>query len=103
MPKVIFMPAGIEIIAPAGKTLLDIAFENDIVIEHNCGGLCACTSCKVIVLKGFALLNEKSSEEIEMLESEGYNNNNIRLSCQCRIINESVSENIIIEIPRQSL
>ena len=41
-------------LADHGKpgSLLDIALANDIHLEHNCGGSCACTTCHVIVREG---------------------------------------------------
>lgn len=100
MQKVIFLPFNSVVYGEKGKTLLDLAFENDILIEHNCGGLCACISCRVLVLKGSTLLNEKSEDEKNMLTDEGFTEENLRLSCQCKIINES-DEEIIVEIPSQ--
>ena len=38
-------------------SLLDIALANDIHLEHNCGGSCACTTCHVIVREGEANLS----------------------------------------------
>ena len=100
MQKVIFLPSNSVVNGEKGKTLLDLAFENDIVIEHNCGGLCACTSCRVLIKKGMFLLKEKSREENELLLDSGFSEVENRLCCQCEIINES-GEDIIVEIPLQ--
>ena len=95
MPKVTFLPSGKTIDTPAGKSLLDLAFENDIIIEHNCGGLCACTSCRIVVSEGNGFLMEKSSEEKRLLDEAGFSGSNNRLSCCC-IVKECPDENIII-------
>ena len=60
--KVTFLPLNktVEVddekypLADHGKpgSLLDIALANDIHLEHNCGGSCACTTCHVIVQGG---------------------------------------------------
>ena len=57
--KVTFLPLNMTVevddakypLADHGKpgSLLDIALANDIHLEHNCGGSCACTTCHVIV------------------------------------------------------
>lgn len=99
MPKVIFLPFNIEVSGLKGKSILDLAFENDIIIEHNCGGLCACTSCKVIIKQGLELLNEKSLEEKYLLDIEGFVGNEYRLSCQS-IIEENSENKIIVKIPQ---
>lgn len=98
MPKVVFLPLNRTVYAPKGKSLLDLAFENDIVIEHNCGGLCACTSCRVIIKKGMTLLKEKCEEEKKLLCNIGLVESEHRLSCQC-IIKEDSEDEIIVEIP----
>lgn len=99
MAKVIFLPLNFTVNASKGKSLLDLAFENDIVIEHNCGGLCACTSCRVIIKKGMSLLKRKSGEEKNLLCNAGFIENEHRLSCMC-IITEDEEKEIIVGIPQ---
>ena len=60
--KVTFLPQNVTVevddakypLADHGRpgSLLDIALANDIHLEHNCGGSCACTTCHVIVREG---------------------------------------------------
>jgi len=99
MPEVIFMPYDISVFSVPGKTLLDLAFDNDILIEHNCGGLCACTSCRVIIKEGLDMLEKKSDEEKLQLEEAGLHGDEDRLSCCCKIIQETEGKKIIAEIP----
>ncbi|MBM4112369.1 MAG: 2Fe-2S iron-sulfur cluster binding domain-containing protein, partial [Phycisphaerae bacterium] len=35
-----------------GESLLEIALDNGINIEHACGGVCACSTCHVYVESG---------------------------------------------------
>jgi 2Fe-2S ferredoxin len=100
MPEVIFLPFGITVNAAKGKSLLDLAFENDIVIEHNCGGLCACTSCRILIKDGMNLLIQKSEEEKRLLTEAGFAEEENRLSCCCKIIREFRGQKIIAEIPQ---
>lgn len=100
MPEVIFLPSGISVKAVKGKSLLDLAFENDIIIEHNCGGLCACTSCKVIVKDGISLLEKKTGEETRLLSDAVFGEEEYRLSCCCKITVDSEVQKIIVEIPQ---
>jgi ferredoxin, 2Fe-2S len=99
MPEVIFLPEGKSVNTGTGKTLLDLAFENDILIEHNCGGLCACTSCRIIIKDGMDLLEKKSDQENLQLTESGYYGQYHRLSCCCRIIDDSKEKKIVAEIP----
>ena len=35
-----------------GDTLLDAALDNDLHLNHNCGAVCACSTCHVYIDKG---------------------------------------------------
>jgi 2Fe-2S ferredoxin len=83
MPKITFLPEGIEIETSEGETLLDVALDNDIELDHNCGGNCACSTCHVIVESGLERLNPISGDEDEMLEEADGLTKKSRLSCQC--------------------
>ena len=38
--------------AEAGDSILEIALKNDIELHHNCGGVCACSTCHDVVNSG---------------------------------------------------
>ena len=46
-----------------GQSLLEIALKNDIELHHNCGGVCACTTCHLYVEKGMEFIDEISDKE----------------------------------------
>ena len=97
MPKLSFPQANKTFEVPEGFTILEVALNNDIDLEHNCGGNCACSTCHVVVRAGYANLSEKTSEEQDMLsEAEGLTETS-RLSCQSKICGD-----IIVEIPASS-
>lgn len=59
----------VEVDAPVGKKVLDIALENNIDIEGACGGELACSTCHVIVPKDiYDKLPPKKIEEEDMLD-----------------------------------
>ncbi len=94
MPKVRIYPEDVEITVEPGKTLLDAALDNNIKIDHNCGGNCACSTCHVIIDEGFDTLNEISEDEEDMLdEAEGLEDNS-RLACQCKVTGD-----LVVRIP----
>ena len=64
MSYVTFFPSGEKCFAEKGKSILDIAFENLIEIDHNCAGVAACTSCRIIVKEGSEYLNGISEDEL---------------------------------------
>jgi len=94
MPKITFLPSGEEVAVDEGTTLLDAALDNNIQIDHNCGGNCACSTCHIIVEKGFENLNEITEDEEDMLDEAENLTDTSRLACQCKI-----SEDMIVKIP----
>ena len=90
MPKIRFMPADIEVDAVQGTPILDIALENDIQIDHNCGGNCACSTCHVIVKEGYESLEEPTEDEIDMLEDAEELTDRSRLACQALVTGDLV-------------
>lgn len=94
MPKVKFLPQDIEIEVEEGKTLLDAALDNNIRIDHNCGGNCACSTCHVIIEEGFESLGEISEDEEDMLDEAENLTDTSRLACQCKVI-----QDLVVRIP----
>jgi 2Fe-2S ferredoxin len=83
VPKVTFHYSGqIKTVdAENGKTLLQIALDNGIPIEHACGGNGFCTTCLCHVKKGMEALNLRNDREENMGVTEDPN----RLSCQAQV------------------
>lgn len=80
-------------------SILDIALKNNIRLDHNCGGNCACTTCHVIVKEGFDSLGEMDESEEDLLDRAWGLTPTSRLSCQAILSNEDVT----IEIPKYSI
>ena len=81
------------------KSLLEITEEQDIHLSHNCGGVCACSTCHVYILKGDTFLEEISEKEEDFIDRAINPRLESRLACQCIILKESAE--IILEIPDQ--
>lgn len=97
MPKVRFLPLDVEVEVKEGTPVLDAALDNNIKIDHNCGGNCACSTCHIVVEQGFDSLNEMSEDEEDMLdEAEGLTDTS-RLACQAK-----VTRDLIVRIPEKS-
>lgn len=92
-------PDGLEIDVQPGVTILDAALANGIEIEHACEKACACTTCHVIVRKGFDTLNEPTDDEEDMLDKAWGLEPDSRLSCQSVI----ADEDLVIEIPKYTI
>lgn len=61
-------PDGADIDAPEGTSICDALLDNHIEIEHACGKCGACSTCHVIVKKGYDSLSEMSEKEEDMLD-----------------------------------
>jgi len=79
-------------------SILDIALNGgaDLDLEHACGGVCACSTCHVKVVKGLESCNEATDDELDQLDEAPDIGLNSRLGCQC-VPNGSID--MEIEIP----
>lgn len=104
MPKATFLPAGVTVEFESGKlpykehglpeSLLDIALNRGVHLEHACGGNCACTTCHVVVKEGMDNLSPPSDDELDRLDTAADLQLNSRLGCQC-----VVKGDVVVEIP----
>ena len=77
-------------------SILDIALAHDIDLDHACGGVCACSTCHVIVRRGLETCNEASEGEEDMLDQAPGLELQSRLGCQCV---PDGSSDVEVEIP----
>ena len=94
MPKILFMPNNVEVQVPEGTAVLDAALDNNVRINHNCGGNCACSTCHVIIESGYESLNEMSEDETDMLDEVENLSETSRLACQVK-----ASTDLVVTIP----
>ena len=73
-----------------GKTLLQIALDHGVPMEHACGGNGFCTTCMCKVREGMGSLSPRNERE----ENMGIVNDPERLSCQT-----TVHGDVSVEIP----
>lgn len=83
-----------------GQSLLELALKNDIELHHNCGGVCACTTCHLYVENGMEFLEELSDREEDFIDRAVSPKLNSRLGCQS-LINEGAGI-IEVTIPDQT-
>jgi 2Fe-2S ferredoxin len=69
-----------------GQSLLEVALKNDIELHHNCGGVCACSTCHLYVQKGEDSLEELSDKEEDFIDRAVNPRINSRLGCQCLLL-----------------
>jgi ferredoxin, 2Fe-2S len=102
--KINFEQKGLEpVIIPnveAGDAILEVVLKNDIELHHNCGGVCACTTCHIYVNKGMEHLEELSDKEEDFIDRAVNPRLNSRLGCQSLLLDGSGE--VEVTIPDQT-
>ncbi len=78
------------------QSILDVALNNGIRLDHACGGNCACTTCHVWVKEGAENLSEMDDDEADRLDMAADLQLNSRLGCQAVITKPG---KVVVEIP----
>jgi iron-sulfur cluster assembly protein len=78
-----------------GEILLDKLLGHRVNIAHDCGGVLACTSCRVVIREGLEHLETPSNDELDLLDRADSMAPHERLACQVRGIGD-----VLVEIPR---
>ena len=81
------------------QSILELTEDYDIHLNHNCGGVCACSTCHVYVEKGDEFLEEISDKEEDFIDRAINPRLESRLGCQCIILDNKAE--ITVTIPDQ--
>jgi len=84
----------------SGYSILEVTEDHDIHLNHNCGGVCACSTCHVYIEKGEEFLEEISDKEEDFVDRAINPRLESRLGCQCIILEDDAV--IEVQIPDQS-
>ncbi len=84
----------------ADISILEVTEDHDIHLNHNCGGVCACSTCHIYVQSGDMFLEELSDKEEDFIDRATNPTLQSRLACQCVILDEDAI--IEVMIPDQS-
>jgi len=84
----------------ADQSILEIALKNDIELHHNCGGVCACSTCHLYIEQGEDLVDELTDKEEDFIDRAINPKLNSRLGCQCVL--QQGGGNIIVTLPDQT-
>jgi 2Fe-2S ferredoxin len=98
-PHETLCPQGDAIDAPVGMSICEALLENGIAIEHACEMSCACTTCHVVVLAGYASLGSPDELEDDLLDKAWGLAPTSRLSCQAVLSDQDVT----ILIPKYTI
>ena len=94
-------PITIDNLEP-NQSILEVALKNDIDIHHNCGGVCACSTCHIYLEKGEEFVEEISDKEEDFIDRARNPKLSSRLSCQCVLFTDG-SGTLEVLVPDQSV
>lgn len=77
-------------------SVLDIALASGIDIDHACGGVCACSTCHIVIKEGFASCSQSTEDEEDQLDKAPGVSPKSRLACQAI---PNGSKNLVVEVP----
>jgi 2Fe-2S ferredoxin len=77
-------------------SILEIALGHGIEIDHACGGVCACSTCHVIVREGLESIPEATEDEEDQLDNAPGLTPQSRLACQSV---PDGTRDLVVEIP----
>lgn len=86
----------VELMAAKGESILEVALDHGINIEHACGGVVACSTCHVYINQGMDDLPEADDDELDRVEEAPALKVTSRLSCQCFVQGDGPIE---VEVP----
>ena len=106
MVRVTFLPEGKTVEFKYGTmpydhhgkpmSFLDVAENYNVFLDHACGGVCACTTCHLLVKQGEAGISEADDDELDRMEKAPGLELNSRLGCQAVILKPGT---YVVEIP----
>lgn len=77
-------------------SILEIGLGNGLDIDHACGGVCACSTCHIIVREGGESCNASTDDEEDQLDNAPGLTPQSRLACQC-VPNGTCD--VVVEVP----
>jgi 2Fe-2S ferredoxin len=78
-------------------SFLDVAENHDVFLDHACGGVCACSTCHVLIKAGENGLTAADDDELDRLDMAADQQLNSRLGCQAVITRPG---DYVVEIPK---
>ena len=107
--RITFLPEGKTVEVVPGElriqgdglpgSILRTALDAGLDLDHSCGGVCACSTCHVIVREGFDSLAESTEDEDDMLDKAWGLEPESRLGCQARV----TDSDLVVEIPKYTI
>jgi 2Fe-2S ferredoxin len=84
-------------------SLLEVLLDAGIVLHHNCGGVCACSTCHIYIKNGAEFLEALSDKEEDFIDRAVSPRIESRLGCQCELLVGSGELEILVPDQTQFL
>lgn len=88
-----FSNLGRSVTVARGTTILDAATEAGVDLNHYCGGMCSCGSCRIVLLSGEVSAKDDMEESTLAVVQDDERD---RLACQAKVLAD-----LAIEVPPQ--
>lgn len=86
--RILILPDNQSVEASQDMTVLEALVRENIDIDHSCGGMGSCGTCRIFVASGANNLSARSEIELEMAQDRGFADDE-RLACQSIISKDS--------------
>ncbi len=77
----------VELQVARGTTILDAALAGDVDLNHYCGGMCSCGSCRIVLVSGEVSPRDSMEEATLSVVQEEEGD---RLGCQTQVLGDLV-------------
>lgn len=85
-----------------GQSVLEVLLDNNIELHHNCGMVCACSTCHIYIDQGEEVFPEIIDREEDFIDRARNPRINSRLGCQC-VLDKNQAGTISVTLPDQTL
>jgi len=97
MPTLTYLTDNRSFESEAGETLLDTSLRCGIPHTHVCGGICRCSTCRVMIMEGLENCAPRNQLE-ERLASRLHLSPDIRLACQTTISGPVSLRRLVLDV-----
>jgi adenylate cyclase len=96
VPNVYILPDQRLVECAAGEPILTAALRAGIPFAHACGGNASCSTCRIVVLKGWSACAERTLKERTIADRLGFGPE-FRLACQTRIAGDVTIRRLVLD------
>lgn len=97
MPTITYLTDNISVESEAGETLLESSLRLGIPHTHVCGGICRCSTCRVMIMQGLEHCAPRNKLE-EHLAIHLHLSPEIRLACQTTITGPVTLRRLVLDV-----